>query len=86
MESFEMIYVYRTKVCDWVIVPHEGGCQLRWYFPEGFEISGFYRNPGMAADDVAHGATGFDQWDRIPHSSDMADLGNWEKMSKYVQV
>jgi len=78
-----MTYIYKTRLCVWAIVPDASGFQLRWYFDGGFEISGHYKSPASAADDVAHSATGFDEWDFAQHGSEIADIGNWQQARSY---
>lgn len=77
-------YVYRTPICDWVIRPHENRWQLRWYFDDGFAISGYYPRPEQAADDVAHGTTGFHEWDDAIHPQEIADIAGWYQVANYL--
>jgi len=84
-----MVYAYKTKPCTWVICPNvfpDTPWDLRWYIGDDWEKSGAYTQPHIAADDVAHQATGFSNWDMLPFDkipSAIEDIGEWHKLKQY---
>ena len=84
-----MIYAFKTNICTWVICPNDLPSvpwDLRWYIDGDWEKSGAYTRPDIAADDVAHQATGFSEWDLLPFMkipSEIADIGEWQKLRQY---
>ena len=82
-----MIFVYVTKIGNWVIRPAAVDPQ-RWelclYMSNGWERIGVYASPQQAAEEVYAQATGWNAWDMLPVVPlGIEDLANWERRTRF---
>lgn len=76
-----MKFFYKTKFGTFFIFPdNDNGFHLWIKDIDGNEEKlGYYHTASMAADDVYHCATGYDEWDLQIDVDEPSDLEEWTK-------